>query len=76
MGYRQRFIAEKIPDGPISIDTLQKHFKKEWKTGKRHPIQLTQEQILYKKAISGKSSRRSEAARIKWLQLIGEWKTK
>jgi hypothetical protein len=74
MGYRQRYIAEVIPGGPISVDTLQRHFRKELKLGAQNPISLTEDQLLLRKSLSGKGSRRTVAARIKWLTMFGSWK--
>jgi hypothetical protein len=73
MGYRQRYIAAVIPGGPISVDTLQRHFREELRRGAETPIPLTDEQKLLKRVLSGKGSRRTVAARIRWLQQYGSW---
>lgn len=66
----QKTIAKMVYGGPISVDTLQRHFKLELLAGKQNPEPLTEHQVLLRKA-TGKPSRRQRAAMFRYLQMYG-----
>lgn len=63
----QRLIATMIPGGPISVDTLQRHFKAELLVDKQNAEPFTEREMLIRKA-TAKPSRRQLDAVIRYLR--------